>query len=226
MGSLTVKWDPGHEPRDTDMRFRLVYDGPVLATRGKAEPGQSDPKAGHKHNIRRAFHIQLKRLWEQDRFLNECSTTMDLWGVAGEPTVPLRDRLAGLYKACDRSFIPLVVEEFSLHCSLRILFLRREVPGGVIRSGDIDNRIKTIFDALRMPQSAAELFGNEEPPEGEDPMYVLLRDDGLIAHAEIETDTLLEPPPPEKGGNDHCRVIVDVALRPVYVNMFNVSFAG
>lgn len=226
MSSLIVKWDPDNEPKETDMRFRLVYDGPVLATRGKPHGEQPDPRAAHKHNIRRAFHVQLKRFWEQDRFLRECVTSLDLWGESGHPMIPLRERMAELYKACDRRFVPLVVEEFSLHCSLRILFLRREIPGGVIRSGDIDNRIKTIFDALRMPQSAAELFGNEKPADGEDPMYVLLRDDGLIAHAEIETDTLLEPPPPEKGGNDHCRVIVDVALRPVYVNMFNVSFAG
>jgi hypothetical protein len=35
---------------------------------------------------------------------------------------------------------------------LNILFLRADIPGKVVQSGDIDNRLKTLFDALRMPQ--------------------------------------------------------------------------
>jgi hypothetical protein len=36
-------------------------------------------------------------------------------------------------------------------CSLSILFLRHEPQGGIIQSGDLDNRINTLFDALRIP---------------------------------------------------------------------------
>jgi hypothetical protein len=86
------------------------------------------------------------------------------------------------------------------------------------------NRIKTLFDALRMPQNKAELEGNDVPIDGEDPFFVLLRDDSLISHAEIETDTLWQPPS-NASEQDHVRTIVHVSLHPYDVNMFNLAFA-
>lgn len=77
--------------------------------------------------------------------------------------------VADLYRQNGYRFVPLVREDWSLMCSISILFLRRDFPGSVIQAGDIDNRIKTIIDALRIPKHAQELVGNETPLEGEDP---------------------------------------------------------
>jgi hypothetical protein len=84
----------------------------------------------------------------------------------------------------------LVIEELSLSCRLDILFLRSDRAGSLIKSGDIDNRLKTLFDALRMPESKAELGGYEKPIDDEDPFFVLLQDDKLITHISVETDVL------------------------------------
>jgi hypothetical protein len=92
----------------------------------------------------------------------------------------------------------------------------------VLSSGDIDNRIKTLFDALRMPQNEAEL-GGHHAQEGEDPFYCLLEDDSLIDHAEIEADTLLEPVSRELNRND-ARVVLTVSLRPIRVTFENIGF--
>jgi hypothetical protein len=63
-------------------------------------------------------------------------------------------------------------------CSLQILFLRHDPPGSVIHAGDLDNRVKTLIDALRMPNDAMELAGNEKPSEGEDHSSVCLKTTG------------------------------------------------
>jgi hypothetical protein len=47
--------------------------------------------------------------------------------------------------------------------------MRRDIPGSALKSGDIDNRVKTIIDALRKPKGAQELMGNENPLPTEDP---------------------------------------------------------
>ena len=52
-----------------------------------------------------------------------------------------------------RIFQPLVRESFALKCGLDILFLRQESPGKVYQGGDLDNRIKTLLDALSVPQA-------------------------------------------------------------------------
>jgi hypothetical protein len=109
---------------------------------------------------------------------------------------------------------------------LQILFLRRDAPGSVIIAGDLDNRIKTLIDALRRPLNANELRGNETPGEGEDPFYCLLEDDKLVSHLEVETDTILDPPKnnsPEE--LRRVRTVITVEIKPYYVTLFNLSFA-
>ena len=67
--------------------------------------------------------------------------------------------------------------KISLLCSLNILFLRRDIPGSALSAGDIDNRIKTVIDALRRPRHANELAYHATPAADEDPFFRLLEDD-------------------------------------------------
>ncbi len=79
------------------------------------------------------------------------------------------------------------------HCRLDILFLRRDAPGNLIKSGgDLDNRLKVLFDGLKMPGSAEEL-GGVQPGADEDPFFCLTEDDALITEVTIKTDRLLKP---------------------------------
>ena len=49
-------------------------------------------------------------------------------------------------------FMPLIREAVGLACSLDIVFMRKgEIGSLVSQDGDLDNRIKTLFDGLRMP---------------------------------------------------------------------------
>ena len=51
----------------------------------------------------------------------------------------------------DIHYQPLVRNSLALVCSLEIVFLRAGPKGKVYQGGDLDNRIKTFIDALRVP---------------------------------------------------------------------------
>ena len=177
------------------MEFSLRYKGPLPANSGPRE----------KHEISRAFHPQLRSLWKEHPLLV---------GAATIPLIGLREpvgdsanadpwdrfvqatRVEWIAKEHARGcfyFVPLVTGELDLLCSLDIQFFRREAPGGLIQQGgDIDNRIKTLFDALRVPdEKQIEKF---VPAEGEVPFFCLLQDDVLVTGFSVKTERLLEPP--------------------------------
>ena len=121
-------------------------------------------------------------------------------------------------------FVPLVTRELELLCSVEVLFLRFGNTGGVInRVGDIDNRLKTIFDALSMPRDANQLGPFTSPEDGEDPFFCLLQDDSVITKASVESDTLLEPISDAPNEND-ARVVITIRLRPGRINASNLGF--
>ncbi len=161
------------------MRFRLTYEGELRPTQGEPRGNQANPLASHKHTIRTEFHGQLKRLWETNQFLHNhrvfpeygplnfpVGSFTGVWGGGEDRKISLIDYTAGKYHEFGYKFVPLVRDELSLSCSLSILFLRRDIPGSVIQAGDLDNRVKTIIDALRRPRNAKELVGHETPGPG------------------------------------------------------------
>ena len=103
-------------------------------------------------------------------------------------------------------YAPLITEQNYNGCSLDILFLRRDVPGGIIKhGGDIDNRLKVLFDALRMPRETQEVEDISQCKD-EDPCFCLLADDKYIDRVSVTTDRLLSPM--ESGDAIHDVVLV------------------
>lgn len=220
---VVLRDDPYNDPdKGTLLEFRLTYEGVLLGA------SKTDTRAWHKHEIRQAFHPQLRRLWEIVPYLN--FPQKSLWPtqtyVNGPPPPPpprskeLADKFA--YKGF--RFVPLVTKELSLICGIEILFLRPDHPGSVLQSADIDNRLKTLFDALRMP-TAGEITEKMEPAERENPFYCLLEDDRLITKVSIDTDTLLQPTGDEPNDND-ARLVITVKLSPAQLSWLNVAFVG
>jgi hypothetical protein len=217
------------------MQFRLTYNGSLKATQGTPGPMHTDKRAAHKHEIRREFHHQLKHFWATNRFLSTATMAPGthspvlplnasmIWPESPNTQRPMVHILGDLYGHSGYRFVPLVRKEIKLACSLRVLFLRRDFPASVLSAGDIDNRLKTLVDALRMPLATE---GVPRPPmDDEDPFFVLLDDDRQVTHLEVETDAALAP---EKLGDtdvSFARLIVTVDVRPYDVNMFNLNFA-
>jgi hypothetical protein len=98
-----------------------------------------------------------------------------------------------------QEFVPLIYRAGEVACQLDITWLRREKAGGIVMGGDIDNRLKILFDGLRMPQSESEL--GPPPPTENERRFVLLEDDKLITRLSVSTYQLLEPQADEKPGN-------------------------
>jgi hypothetical protein len=184
------------------VKFRLTYEGCLRPTQRDARSEERNPLAAHKHYVRRAFHRQLKHLWHTNQFLRECKVDHSILPGAFGPgfhenveLIPMLEAVESQYHQFGYRFVPLVIEEWQLLCSLDVLFLRRDIPGSAFTAGDIDNRIKTLIDALRCPRSQNELVGDDaRPRNGEDPFFCLLEDDKQISHFAVETDTLLDPP--------------------------------
>ena len=188
---------------------------------------RNNPRPKHKHEIRKEFHKQLRRLFELHpafemyRFKEVANPTYQHQDYLNRTRY---DAIVSGFERAGFQFFPLATRELSLLCGIHILFLRPDVPGAVISSGDIDNRLKTIFDALRMPRDKAEA-GGYQPDAGEDPFFCLLEDDSLISHAAVETDTLLKPIGDTWDRND-ARLVITVRLTPYRVTTTNLAFGG
>ena len=117
---------------------------------------------------------------------------------------------------------PMVTQDNSLVCGLDILLLRNGPPGKV--RTDIDNRLKTLFDALQMPNS--DQLGGKVPEAEQNPFYVLLEDDNLITRVAVTSDMLLEPVEGVERKEDAVRLVIEVNVRPYGLTWENASFAG
>jgi hypothetical protein len=191
------------------MEFHLIYQGKLPAA------SQTSTRAREKHDMRKVFHKQLAVLWKTQPFLIQFAR--------GMPQDPKPFPLADRYARCGYRFMPLVSEWFMVACALDILFLRRDGPGSLIKSGgDIDNRLKVLFDALRMPQVCNEVCGDAPAPD-EDPFFCLLEDDKLINKVQVETNWLLTPPAPKDHIND-VHLIIRVKTIHVASNKYETAF--
>ncbi|TMJ02592.1 MAG: hypothetical protein E6G97_12240 [Alphaproteobacteria bacterium] len=202
------------------MELRLTYEGVLMGA------SKGTTRASHKHDIRRIFHRQLRRFWQIEPYLKNALKTRRDQNPVNVPRPRLVDHLATEYARVGYNFVPLVTETLRIHCSVDVLLLRPSMPGEVVmNSGDIDNRLKTLFDSLRMPSNKDELGGYDAPTEDEKPFYCLLTDDRLITRVSVETDRLLEPTAPDRGDND-CRLVITVKLRPYDMGWDNLNFGG
>ena len=117
------------------MEFRLIYEGPLH--------GQG-AKSSHKWEIRRALHPQLQRLW-QERPLKDAAARL-----LAHPAAP--GQVSVIVEKGGLLFAPLVTQRLDLYAELSVLLFRQQPRGTLITDGgDIDNRLKTLLDGLRVP---------------------------------------------------------------------------
>lgn len=152
------------------MEFRLLYDGQVPSSGNTG-------KAKTVHSIRRIFHPQLRRLWHTEKNLWEMAMRSFEYTEPRSVTEEERfkDGLAAIGNNWSRAgyqFVPLVTPKSALRCSLDILLLRPEIQKSMLmRRGDLDGQLKTIVDALRIPDSFEEA-GKIGPSDDETPFFL------------------------------------------------------
>jgi hypothetical protein len=199
------------------MDFILRYRGPIHANGNTKE----------KHTIRQAIHRQLTELCTQEPLFHSAQNPDLPEGrlESQQFKVPRPLKKGGFYTFSLRGFqfVPIINKPHELACSLEILMLRREKPGAIIsHGGDIDNRLKTLFDALRMPHHESELLG-VDCPATEERMYCLLEDDCLITKVAVNTQQLLEPLSREESSST-VELLMHVFIQSTYPMWGNVGF--
>jgi hypothetical protein len=213
------------------MRFHLVYNGPLPASGNSSKPKWAA-------QIRDAFHSQLEYLWQVHTALQRLRQTAIVktnperyLGVVDSPLGVERD--VDSYPATedetdlcapiihgDQSYIPLVRKSLDLNCYLNIQLLRQEDPGSlVLQGGDVDGRLKTLFDALRKPDNDVA----NRYPQAQNRTYCLLESDALIAGFDVSTDRLLFPQTPRQ---NEVHLVIEVIVRVLKVESWNVCLLG
>jgi hypothetical protein len=157
------------------MEFRLFFKGELKA----------GGNANEKQVIRRQFHPQLRALWNHKPLSDY---QMFLPGGEREKESVFIKRVGNF------TLIPLVAEGAHLVAQLDVTLLRPGVLGSVLaQSGDIDNQLKTLLDALRTPKPENPGEVKLDDKHDENPFYCLLEDDKLVTHLSVSTDRLLVP---------------------------------
>ncbi|AZO45394.1 hypothetical protein EJ076_31985 [Mesorhizobium sp. M7D.F.Ca.US.005.01.1.1] len=119
--------------------------------------------------MRRSFHGQLVKLWGKEPF-----AILKKWedsNFAAEAPNFLR-------KVGDQLFVPFYSEAIGVGVKLEINLLTGfPQQQAVISSGDLDNRVKRIIDALRAPTQKGELIASLEPDTR---WYCVMDDDSSV----------------------------------------------
>ncbi|MQA64336.1 MAG: hypothetical protein GEU76_00300 [Alphaproteobacteria bacterium] len=199
------------------MDLTLRYRGPLRSNAGPVD----------KQKIRLELHDQLRAFWAEDRRLKEHFAEWKTLQVAARrgqhfevkrPVVGIRN-FYWRYPLQGYNFVPLITHVHELHCHLQIRLYRKIGPGGILFvGGDLDNRLKTLLDALQVPiyeQDVPENENQSESPEDWPPVFCLLDDDSAVTKLSIESIKLLTPVPAEleQPGN-YVEMEIDVRIVP------------
>jgi hypothetical protein len=104
--------------------------------------------------------------------------------------------------------------------------MRPAEPGDVLHGGDIDNRMKTLFDALCVPKPE-QIRRLSPESDDEKPFYCLLEDDSLVTSLQVKTERLLRPSElSDKHHESRVDLLIAVNVRPTRINGVNVGFLG
>ena len=144
------------------MEFTLYYKGKL----------KSNGNTKEKQRIRNYFSNQIKKLWDQEPLIN-------FKQFLDDETDAFSRQIKGV------KFSSIINNEFHYVADIDIVLLHNEPIYKMIKNGgDIDNRIKTLLDALKMPSRDEFPVMLRENNEN-DRIFCLLHDDSLVSSLKI-----------------------------------------
>jgi hypothetical protein len=94
----------------------------------------------------------------------------------------------------------------------------------VVWPGDIDNRLKTLLDAMTIPLPG-ENYAAKTPAVDEAPFFCLFADDKLITKISAETDDMLQPINVKTVVDPaDCQLVITVKIQPYHRTPWNAHF--
>lgn len=220
---------------DPGMRFTMTYDG-LLRSTGNSKTKSKQPLI---RAIREQISKQLSELWQVHPALKSAKIHRLIpekqgytWSeahhsnFASTPPTPIQSTAMDAVDICSSTningfeFLPLIRESIGLVCALDIIFLRKGPKGKVYQGGDLDNRIKTLLDALRMPL-VDEVQEFNDPTNPTALTYCLLENGDRVTGLNVKTGQLLS-----RSGADESevRLIIDVDARVTHPRAYNTVF--
>lgn len=209
------------------MKFTLTYDGQLPAASNNSNRTQE------KWEIKKQLSPQLAHLWKTHPALIRAigarvvPKSKGFWLIEPHhsiPHVPNPEKvgpdeidLCASIPVAGVGFRPLVRDSYALTCSLHILFMRNEPVGKVYQGGDLDNRLKTLLDALRVPDPGQVCDTNAEH------LHVLVEDDSLVTGLSVDTRRLLDRP--DKPVNE-VRLVIEVTVTVRDTRAYNYMYLG
>ena len=172
--------------------------GLTLHYRGKLK---SNGSKDHKHDLRRHFHRQLKTY------------------MSHESRKDLFDSISGNLEIRRGSFrfVPIISDYVCMAAEISVFMLKPGPVGSIVtHGGDLDNRLKTLLDSLKVPEEEA-LPAHSSPAADEDPFFCLLEDDRLITGLSVSTDQFLEP------GVDNSDVVLTIRVVGEETESFSIA---
>lgn len=159
----------------------LKFNGSVPASQdGK----NGDKRSGFKQELRLQFSQQLRRLWKRDLLASFYADGLPVAPYerhkAARPPQPTQHPFFRV-NVCGFSVISLVNWHNGLNCELEFVFLGDQ--RGAI---DLDNQMKVVFDALRIPQHDAEVPADKHGQDDEE-LFCLLEDDSIVKKYSVES---------------------------------------
>lgn len=178
------------------MRFSLTFQGD-LPPRGSPTQIQ---------NVREQFDPQMRRLWNTEPLIGSANY-IDPQYLPNDCYVPRTVK--------STEYVPLVSDKLALRASLSVMLYSSDLPGGMLSHGDIDNRMKTLLDALTVPpvQQASD------NPVKDGRTFCLLDDDRFVSELTIRNERLLTL----DVGSRQSLAIIDVKLIAARALMCNVG---
>jgi hypothetical protein len=220
------------------MKFTLIFDGDLPASANKSKPIEAS-------RIRNEFHHQLADLWDSHVVFRQLARTgrtipnphsgyligqKPIYSPAKLPEYdysipPLMEGQTDFCAPIDvpkvGKFVPIIRHSLYLACAVDVLFLRHEEPFNLMRQGgDLDGRIKTLFDALKMPDPKNKYVGLDPTA---DPLCVVLEDDSLISDISVKSGRLLGNRTKDKHA---VRLTIDVTIKVLRVFEQNQCLVG
>lgn len=186
------------------MEFTLYYRGPLLSQGTKS--GKKLKKA--KCDIRNALMPQLRDAWKH-------------LPLDAEKWLDPDYELTTISTVADQQFSAIVTNTHHAIAELKILFLRPAPLGGLVKhGGDIDNRMKTLLDALSIPRED-QLSGIHNHLQYDGISHCLLEDDSLVSGLSITVDRLMDPQ-----NEKEVLLIISVRIRRTQSTLKNLAFAA
>ena len=173
------------------IKFTLTYIGEL----------KSNANARVKHDLRMALQPQLVRAVEQTRLFKQAarSSNSNAWGLLNNYS-----QRTTLYPSeffpltMPRQYGPDVSYSTTAPVELDISLLRPGSPGSILSGGgDIDNRLKTLFDALQVPDNN-QIASLSLPVPLARPIICLMLDDKQIVRVNVTTKQRLDVPDDSK----------------------------